>query len=140
MDTLDTQIVAALRKDARQSISALADSLKVARGTVQSRIERLEKQGTIAGYTVVLAGQEEGAGVRAITMLTTRGNSAQSVVHKLLAFPFVTAVHSTNGRIDLIAEITTETLEQFDIATNQIKDLAEVESSESNILLSTFKF
>ena len=52
MDDLDRAILAKLRKDARTSVSAIANELKVARATVQHRITRLENSGTITGYTV----------------------------------------------------------------------------------------
>ena len=54
VDALDTRIFDLLVEDARQSVTALAQRLRVARSTVQERIRRLERSGVVAGYTVRL--------------------------------------------------------------------------------------
>ncbi len=54
MDDLDRAILAQLGADARVSVAVLARRLKVARSTIQARLERLETSGMIAGYTVKL--------------------------------------------------------------------------------------
>ena len=54
MDDLDRSILAFLGADARISVATLARRLKVARSTIQARLERLESSGVIAGYTVRL--------------------------------------------------------------------------------------
>ena len=56
MDDMDRAILGHLAADARLSLAVLARRLKVARSTVQARLERLEGNGTIAGYTVKLGG------------------------------------------------------------------------------------
>ena len=49
MDTLDQQLIALLRTDARASVATLAHRLGVSRGTVNNRITKLEDSGTIVG-------------------------------------------------------------------------------------------
>ena len=55
MTPKDRQLIDLLRANARESVSALARKLGVARTTVQERLRRLEESGTIAGYTVRMA-------------------------------------------------------------------------------------
>jgi DNA-binding Lrp family transcriptional regulator len=55
----------------------------------------------------------------------------------LTKIPEVQAVHSTNGIWDLIAEIGTETLEQFDKVLTDIRRNDGITKSETNLLLST---
>lgn len=57
MDDLDRNIIALLSGDARMSLAVLARRLKVARSTAQTRLERLEATGAIAGYTLRLGEQ-----------------------------------------------------------------------------------
>lgn len=140
MDDLDRKIIAALRKDARVSISAISKSLDVARATVQHRITRLENDGIITGYTATISAGNSANIIRAIMAIETTGNSAQVVVQKLRESPNVIAVHSTNGRWDLIAELQADSLEEFDKTINQIRQLKEISTSETNLLLSTYKF
>ncbi len=140
MDELDRKIIAALRKDARLSISSLSKTLDVARATVQHRITRLENDGIITGYTATISPGKGANLVRAIMAIETTSNTAQSVVQKLRESPNVAAVHSTNGRWDLIAELQADSLEEFDKTINSIRQLKEISASETNLLLSTYKF
>src|SRR5262245_14040572 len=59
MDDVDQQLLSLLREDARASVASLAKTLRVARGTVQNRIAKLQANGTIVGYTVRLKPQTE---------------------------------------------------------------------------------
>ena len=138
MDDLDRSILAKLRKDARTSVSAIANELKVARATVQHRITRLENSGTITGYTVKVSPESSPNLIRAVMSIATEGNTAKSVVARLSSSPNVTAVHSTNGKWDLIAEIQSESLAEFDAAINEIREMKEITGSETNLLLSTY--
>ena len=54
MDELDRQLIALLRNDGRTPAVTLAKALKVSRGTVQNRIDRLTARGVIVGFTVRL--------------------------------------------------------------------------------------
>ena len=56
MDDTDQALIRALRHDARASLSALSDQLGVSRTTVRARMERLQRQGDIIGFSVVLKG------------------------------------------------------------------------------------
>ena len=53
-DALDRRIIRELQRNARATTSNIAERLEVARSTVHERIARMEKDGTIAGYSVVL--------------------------------------------------------------------------------------
>ncbi len=139
MDELDRAILAALRKDARTSISALSKSLNAARPTIQNRITRMENSGVIGGYTIKIQTGTSPNLVRAVMLIVVQGNNAQSLVRELQARPSVTAIHSTNGKWDLVAEIQAESLEDFDRELNEIRSLKYISSSETNILLSSYK-
>ncbi|WP_010479673.1 TRASH domain-containing protein [Thermococcus zilligii] len=54
IDELDLKLIYLLMEDSRLSISELAERLGVSRPTVRARLERLEKEGIIQGYTVKL--------------------------------------------------------------------------------------
>ncbi len=69
MDTIDRKLLALLRKDGRASLSALAEELKVSRGTVQNRMERLTRDGVIAGFSVRVTEADDQHAVRAIMMI-----------------------------------------------------------------------
>ena len=140
LDDTDRRLLALLRDDARRSASSLAAALGVSRGTVQNRIARLLRGGAIQGFTVRLRPEAERAGaVRAVTTVEIRGRTAAGVLHALRGLPEVRALHTTNGRWDVVAELAAESLEVLDRALNRIRLLEGVANTETSILLSTQK-
>jgi DNA-binding Lrp family transcriptional regulator len=140
MDDLDHQLLALLRGDARASVASLAKKLGVARGTVQNRMARLEADGTIVGYTVRLKPDiQEQQHIRAIMTIAVEGNQVDGVVKALRGEPAVAGVHSTNGRWDLVTELRTDSLASFDRMLAKISRIPGVSSSETSLLLTTFK-
>ena len=105
MDTLDQQLIALLRTDARASVATLAHRLGVSRGTVNNRITKLEDSGTIVGYTVRLRPDIEHNEITAWMSIAVEGNQTREVIAILLGEPGIGELHDTNGRWDLLAEI-----------------------------------
>ena len=137
MDDLDNALVSLLRHDCRRSVSDLALELGVSRATVRTRIEKLEKAGTILGYTVVLRSDTIYSPVRGIMMIELEGRSADRVVNMLGGFLGVSAVHNTNGKWDLVVELCAENLIDLDAVLHRIRLIPGIVSSETNLLLST---
>src|SRR6516225_8468248 len=105
MDDIDRQLIALLRDNARMSVVALAQKLRVARVTVQNRIAKLEADGTIVGYTVRLRPDAEGYRIRAMMSIEVDGPNGDEVRRALRGHTNVITLHSTNGRWDLLAEL-----------------------------------
>jgi DNA-binding Lrp family transcriptional regulator len=139
IDDTDRELLALLRHDARTPVATLAAKLKVARGTVQNRMKRLERDGVIVGYTVRVKPQAEAHRIRALMTIVVEGNRGAEVLHALRGHPNVTGLHSTNGRWDLIAELRADTLEAFDRALGNIRLIDGIASTETSLLLSTHK-
>lgn len=139
MDDLDLKLISALRHDARASLSTLSETLGVSRTTVRTRVERLQRSGDIVGFSVVLKGDVAQDPVRGLMMIGIEGRGAERVVRQLTGMPEVRAVHTTNGRWDLIAELGTQTLEELDRALAAIRRFEGVATSETNLLLATRK-
>ena len=139
MDKTDERLIAALRHDARASLSDLALQLGLSRTTVRARIERLQRRGDILGFTVVLKQDVLHDPVRGLMMIGIEGRGAARITRRLHGLPEVRAIHSTNGRWDLIVELGTETLEALDQALARIRMLDGVSTSETSLLLSTRK-
>ncbi len=139
MDKTDERLIAALRHNARASLSELAATLGLSRTTVRSRIERLQQSGQILGFTVVMKEDTLRDPVRGLMMIGIEGRGTERVVRQLHGLAAVRAVHSTNGRWDLIVELGTETLEALDAALATIRRFDGVSTSETNLLLATRK-
>ncbi|GAN79754.1 Lrp/AsnC family transcriptional regulator [Acidocella aminolytica] len=137
MDEIDHRLITLLRHNGRASISELAAELGLSRATVRTRMARLEQAGTILGYTAILKAGVVAQKVRGVMMIEVEGYAADRVVRSLSGFPEVTAIHSTNGRWDLIVELGTETLEDLDVVLRRIRLIQGINNSETNLLLAT---
>ncbi len=136
MDELDKNILALLRADARLSLATLARRLKVARSTIQARLERLETNGTITGYTLKLGEGADPNRLRATVMLTIEPRSQPAVLQRLKSVPEIEKVFTTSGRVDLLLQIACANTQVLDQVLDQIGAMTGVHSSESLIHLS----
>ena len=139
MDDTDRQLLSLLRDNARASVASLAKVLRVSRGTVQNRLARLEADGTITGYTVRLKPQAEGHRIRAFMTVAVEGTRTDAVLAALRGDPAVSALHTTNGRWDMVAELQADSLEAFDRVLSRIRLLEGIANTETSLLLSTTK-
>lgn len=139
MDDLDHRLLGLLRADSRSSAASLAQALKVSRGTVQNRIARMMAEGVIQGFTVTTRRELEPNRVRAIMTIAVEGERSAAVVRALRGLPEVAAIHTTNGRWDLVAELDTATLADFSRLLDRIRTIDGIASTETSILLATQK-
>ena len=140
MDDVDRQLIAILRDDARTAVATLAKRLGVSRGTVQNRIERLMRQGEVLGFTLRLPPGGEGQRVRAVMAIAIEGERSSAVMAALKGFPEIETVHTTNGRWDLLAELSAESLAAFSRALDGIRQIKGIATTETSILLATTRF
>ena len=137
MDDLDRNILGLLGADARTSVATLARRLKVARSTIQARLERLETSGVIAGYTLKLGEEARQGRLRASVLLTIEPRAQAAILSRLKSIPEVERVFTTSGRFDLLMQIAAPNTQVLDGVLDQIGALTGVRSSESLIHLST---
>ncbi|PSJ62948.1 Lrp/AsnC family transcriptional regulator [Pseudaminobacter soli (ex Li et al. 2025)] len=137
MDELDERLIKLLRHDGRRSISDLASDLGVSRATARARLEKLERSGDILGYTVILRADAVDQPVRGIMMIEIEGHVTDRVVQALGGYSEISAIHTTNGRWDLIVEFGTTTLTDLDAVLRRIRLIPGVTNSETSLLLAT---
>jgi DNA-binding Lrp family transcriptional regulator len=137
MDDLDRSMLTLLGADARISVATLARRLKVARSTIQARLERLETTGVIAGYTVKLGEAARQGRIRATVLLMIEPRAQANVLTRLRSIPEVERVHTTSGRVDLLLQVAAPSTTALDQVLDQIGEMTGVRQSESLIHLST---
>ena len=137
MDDLDQALIAQLRRDGRASVLHLADRLRVSRATVRLRLARLLERQEILGFTAITRADAQDAPVRGLMLIGIEGRGADRIMARLTAMAQVTAVHSTNGRWDLIVDLAAGSLSELDDVLRRIRDLDGVMTSETNLILST---
>lgn len=135
MDDLDRRLIDELRVNARASVPTLAKLLGVARGTVQTRLDRLLSSGTVTGFTVRLRDRAEGDSIRGVMMVELSGRNIKAVVVNLRRIPGIAALHTTNGLWDVIAEIEVGSLQEFTRVLTEVRSMEGVAKSESHLFL-----
>lgn len=137
MDDLDQRLVTILRHDGRRSISDVALELGLSRATVRARIGRLEKRGDIIGYTVVLRADAVALPVRGLTMIEVEGRMLDRVLDALAGFAEIGAVHTTNGKWDIVVEMSAQSLTDLDAVLRRLRLVSGITASETTLLLAT---
>ena len=139
IDNVDQALIALLRQNARASVATLAAKLGVSRGTVTNRMEKLEQGGLIVGYTVRLRPDAQPEVLRAWMSIEIVGNDTRRVMASLLGDPGVAALHSTNGRWDVLAELQVGSLEELSRTLERIRLIKGISNSETSIHLESFR-
>lgn len=137
LDTTDRALIALLRENARASTAELARKLGLSRTTIQSRMERLERQRVIAGYTITVPDELEASLVRAHVMITQVPKQSAAIEVALRKIPEVRVLHSVSGPFDLIAVVAASSIGELDALIDRIGGLDGVERTTSAIVLST---
>lgn len=139
LDATDHALVALLRANAREPVASLAAKLRLSRGTVQKRIDRMLATGAIQGFTVRTLPEADASRVRAIMCVAIEGERSAAVVKALRGFPQVAAIHTTNGRWDLVVELDVESLAAFSRTLDEIRLIDGVSLTETSLLLAAHK-
>lgn len=139
MDDLDQQLIAQLRQNARLSVADLAHRLKVSRGTVTNRLRKLEDNQVIVGYTVRLKPEAQTERIRAWMGVLIDGNRTRQVIASLLGEPGVSALHDTNGRWDLLAELEVGSMKELSDTLERVRLISGIQSTETSIHLTSYR-
>jgi len=112
LDPLDLQLLALLEMDGRMSHARLARRVGRSRSAIQERIERLERMGHIAGYTIRRGHRQ--ADVQAYLLVTASGASHDTLAAALQTLPEVRVCDSVSGELDLIVQVQARDIASVD--------------------------
>jgi DNA-binding Lrp family transcriptional regulator len=137
LDPIDQKLIVALRRNGRASTAELARLVGRSRTAVQARIERLEREGVILGYTAKLAAEREQGAVRAHVMVKVEPKKEAAVGAALRAMDEVRVLHTVAGVFDMIVVAAADTVGEIERVIDRIGNLEGVERTTSSIILST---
>jgi DNA-binding Lrp family transcriptional regulator len=137
LDETDRRLLALLGANARTPVAKLGTRLGLARTTVQARLDRLERNGVIAGYTVKLTDDARAGQIRATVLIHLTPSAQSAVLRQLERLPAVDRVHTTSGRFDLACQLRTQSTLALDETLDRIGQIDGVLALESLIHLST---
>jgi DNA-binding Lrp family transcriptional regulator len=137
LDTTDEQLLSLLQANARLPAAALARRLGLSRSAVQERLKRLERDGVILGYSVLLAKPARPSPFAAHVMVTLEPKLHDRAITALRGMPDVRACHTVSGEYDLVIEVTAPSAEALDDILTRIGKLPGIARTTSSIVLST---
>ena len=138
MDTIDEKIVSALTHNARVSYAELASKVLLSRNAVRQRIERLERQGHIAGYTIVRAGDDTGDVVSALVLVYRQDRMrGGDVLAALKRIPEVVICEILSGDFDIMVRLEAASLERVRGIWEEIAQMPGVRDTVTALTLSS---
>ena len=137
MDETDQRLIDLLRADARAPTAALARALGLSRTTVQSRMERLERSGVVAGYTVKVSEGHERGLIQAYVMMTVSHRRANEVAAAARKMAAIRRLQAVSGPFDLVAVVAARSVSEMDAAIDALGDIPGVERTTTSIVLAS---
>lgn len=134
-DEIDRALLALLQTDARQSTADLARQLGVARTTVLARLNRLERDRVILGYTVRLGQDEQDAGLHAFVHIAVQPRSGRGVESRLQRMPEVRQLCTVSGEFDYVAQLHAPSALRLDGLLDEIGRLDGVMRTQTSVVL-----
>ncbi|MEM9604505.1 MAG: Lrp/AsnC family transcriptional regulator [Pseudomonadota bacterium] len=135
MDDLDHALLQRLTRNARAPAAALAKALKVSRGTVQNRIDKLIAAGVIERFTVALGPAAADRQVSAFALIKLTASDDRDTRAALLRIDAVTDIHTLSGPFDLVVDLRVDTLTRLDSTLDRIRVLPAVADTQCHIRL-----
>jgi len=143
LDEIDNKIISALKEHGRWSTQKISKKIDVPITTVHHRIKKLEQNGIIKGYTVVLDQERMGNQVLGYILLTgdlsyfiEKKVSPFELINSLRKKEFIEEINSTTGSYDYIIKVRAKNMREFsNVLINQIRRVPGVKSTETLIAI-----
>lgn len=137
LDALDRRLIGRLRAAPHSTVSELARVLECARGTVLTRLRRLEERRVILGYGPEVDAGAAGFGVLAFTTLAIAQGSHTRLVAHLRSIPEILEIHTVTGSGDLLVRIVARSNDHLHQILQRVVSSADVRRTETQLALSS---
>jgi DNA-binding Lrp family transcriptional regulator len=137
LDQLDTRLLVLLTEQPRIGVLECSRRLRVARGTVQARLDRLQERGVIRGFGPEIDVTAIGYGVTAFVTLEIRQGRGEQVAEHLARIPEVLEAHTTTGQGDLLARIVARSNSDLQRVIDDVVADVNIVRASTTIALST---
>lgn len=125
----------ALAETPRAGVMELARQLEVARGTVQARLDKLQKRGIVSGFGPDLDLRALGYDVLAFVTLEISQGALETVVAHLATIPEVLEVHTTTGPGDILCRVVAPTNADLQPLIGRMLAMGGIERTTTQIAL-----
>ena len=135
MDKFDSAILNALKQDARQSISSIAEHVNLSRSAVSDRIKKMEKTGIIRGYQVLLS-ESQKTGVSAYFEIQHHCPRCADVIHVFQAIPEVITCRGITGDMDLLVYVLAKSMQRLHEIREYIDAQTDIIKIKTHVVMS----
>lgn len=140
MDRVDQKILEVLQKRARIKTSEMARELNIPATTLQERIRRLERNGTVKGYRAVIDPGKIGLGVQAFVAVTLdchEANNIRNFEKSIKTMHNIKACYHLSGRFDYLLHLVAGDLEELgELVKTGITSLPDFGRCETHLVFS----
>ncbi len=135
LDDIDRAIIAVLRADGRVSMRALAERLHISRAGAYTRVQRLQNDGVITGYTAKINPQRYGYGLSAYVYLKITQQSWKPLRTRLMTIAGVEHAALVSGDTDIVLLVRSrDTAALRDLVLNRLQNMPEVLSTQTVLI------
>lgn len=135
LDKFDLAIIAQLRKNARVSISAIAEEVALSRSSVSERIKKLEKNNVIRGYQVLLT-ESQKEGVSVYFEIQHQCAKCSEIIPHFRQIPEVVTCHGISGDMDLLVFVKAESMRRIHEIREYLDSMGEIIKIKTHVVMS----
>ncbi len=139
LDETDVKVLKTLTEDARLSSRQIAKQCDISIGTVLSRIKKMEEEGIIKGYTVLLDQEKLGYELTVVTEITVSKGRLLEMENEIARIPNVCCVYDLTGMSDAAIIAKFKSREELSKFTKRLLSLPYVERTNTHVVLTTIK-
>jgi Lrp/AsnC family transcriptional regulator, leucine-responsive regulatory protein len=138
IDATDLEIIDLLRADARRTLADVAERVSLSAPAVKRRVDRLERDGVIKGYTVLVDHALLGRPLQAFTELRFAGNlPVDQIAHVAEGIPEVQTIFTTAGDPDALAWIRVRDVDDLKRVIDLLRRSGRVTGTKTLMVLGT---
>jgi len=141
MDKTDREILRLLNSNGRATASEISRSIHLSIPAAAERIRKLDEAGVIENYTVRISRQKADWNIMAFIHVSV--DDTENIANfrtEITRYPCVLECHHVAGTYDYLLKVLTENMAALDFfLSNSLKAIQGVSSSNTTIVLSTFK-
>ncbi|WP_238695235.1 Lrp/AsnC family transcriptional regulator [Ornithinimicrobium flavum] len=131
-DETDRAIIEALRSDGRLSVRALAEATHISRANAYARLDRLQREGVITGFTVTVDPDRMGLATAAFVSVSIEQDTWRRVATDLSAIPGVERVALVGAEFDILVQVRAhDNHELRDVVLGQIQAVPGVRATRT---------
>jgi DNA-binding Lrp family transcriptional regulator len=135
-DAIDEKLISLLCRNARMTLTALAQGVSLSRTAVQARMARLERDGVIVGYRAVL-GEREDDSLSAILSIAFSQRPCSPVVEKFRDWPEIAHYYSVTGPLDAYVVVRVKNAQDLSALVDRLSAIPGVGQVRSAVVLKT---